>query len=307
MKSKKKQMKADLHIHSFYSNDGERSVADILDLCRANGIGLFSITDHNGIQGSREAAELCSRTGNIRFIPGIEIDCNFQGTDLHLLGYGVDLHSRDFGELEKKVERMYLDSTPLMLGKLKQLGLEMDERAVMDKAEGKAPTGEQMAEVLLENPDHHSNPLLTPYLPGGFRSDMPLINFYLDFMAQGKPAHVKIQHMDFSEAVELVRQNGGCPVVAHPGLNFRGKEQQVAELLDQGAGGLEVFNNYHDAEQTARFASLCQDKGSWMTCGSDFHGKIKPLICIGQYRMLEEFGDYLDRSLAFLRDHRHGL
>ena len=270
-------MKADLHIHSFYSNDGERSVADILDLCRANGIGLFSITDHNGIQGSREAAELCSQTGNISFIPGIEIDCNFQGTDLHLLGYGVDVHSRDFGELEKKVERMYLDSTPLMLGKLKQLGLEMDERAVMDKAEGKAP------------------------------SDMPLINFYLDFMAQGKPAHVKIQHMDFSEAVELVRQNGGCPVVAHPGLNFRGKEQQVAELLDQGAGGLEVFNNYHDAEQTARFASLCQDKGSWMTCGSDFHGKIKPLICIGQYRMLEEFGDYLDRSLAFLRDHRHGL
>jgi predicted metal-dependent phosphoesterase TrpH len=294
-------MKADLHIHSCFSNDGDRSVADILETCKSSGLGLFSITDHNGIQGSREAAGLCSRTENISFIPGIEIDCHFRGTDLHLLGYGVDLHSRDFGELEKRVERMYLDSTPHILRKLKALGLEMDEQALMDKAAGKAPTGEQMAEVLLENPAHRSHPLLRAYLPGGSRSDMPLINFYLDFMAQGKPAHVKIQHMDFSEAVALVRHNGGWPVVAHPGLNFKGRENQVSKLLDQGAQGLEVFNNYHSTEQAAYFADLSQKKGTWMTCGSDFHGKTKPLISIGQFRMLKAYKDSLDRSLETIR------
>jgi len=295
-------MKADLHIHSCHSKDGELNVADILELCRASGIGLFSITDHNGIQGSRKAAGLCSQAENTGFIPGIEIDCHFQGTDLHLLGYGVDVNSSDFDELEKKVERKYLDSTPAMLRKLSGLGLEIDEQALMDKAAGKAPTGEQMAEVLLENPDHRSHPLLQDYLPGGARSDMPLINFYLDFMAQGKPAHVQVSHMDFSEALALVRHNGGWPVVAHPGLNFKGHEKQVSNLLDQGAAGLEVFNNYHSAEQTAYFASLVQQHGSWMTCGSDFHGKIKPLISIGQYRMLEEFKPDLIQSLETIRN-----
>ena len=133
---------------------------------------------------------------------------------------------------------------------------------------------------------------------------MPLINFYLDFMAQGKPAHVKIQHMDFSEALEWVRQNGGLSVVAHPGLNFKGHENQVSKLLDQGAGGLEVFNNYHSAEQTAYFADLVRKKGGWMTCGSDFHGMTKPLISIGQYRMLAEYREHLEQSLGHLWDYR---
>jgi len=303
VRSEKDQMKADLHIHSCFSNDGERSVADILDLCRDSGIGLFSITDHNGIQGSREAAGLCSPKENFRFIPGIEIDCHFQDTDLHLLGYDVDVNSRDFEELETSVEKMYLDATPNMLRKLKGLGLEIDEQALMNKASGRAPTGEQMAEVLLENPAHRSHPLLQAYLPGGSRSDMPLINFYLDFMAQGKPAHVKIQHMDFNEAVALVRYNGGLPLVAHPGLNFKGREKQAIKLLEQGAVGLEVFNNYHSAEQTAYFASLCEEKGSWMTCGSDFHGQTKPLISIGQYRMLDKYRDSLDQSLKCIREY----
>ena len=29
----------------------------------------------------------------MEFVPGIEIDCSFEGTDLHLLGYGIDWKS----------------------------------------------------------------------------------------------------------------------------------------------------------------------------------------------------------------------
>ncbi len=78
---------------------------------------------------------------------------------------------------------------------------------------------------------------------------MPLINFYLDFFAQGKPAYVKIEHLDFKVAVDLVRSNGGIPVVAHPGLNLEGREEVAEELLDHGSSGLEVFNNYHHPDQ----------------------------------------------------------
>ncbi len=126
---------------------------------------------------------------------------------------------------------------------------------------------------------------------------MPLINFYLDFMAQGKPAHAEIKHMDFKEAIELVKSKRGIPIVAHPGLNLKGREELVAELLEKGASGLEVFNNYHSDQQTAYFADLVRKQGAIMTCGSDFHGKTKPLISIGQYGILEEFRSYLNQSL----------
>jgi len=297
-------MKADLHLHSCYSNDGEKSIPQIIRMCMEHQVQVFSITDHNGTRGASQAARHCAAEKSLRFIPGIEIDCNFRGTDLHVLGYQVDAEDPVFEALEKEVEKKFLDATPEMLENLGKLGIEIDLEELMERSGGKAPTGEQMAELLLENPELHAHPRLKPYFPGGHRSDMPLINFYLDFLAQGKPAHVEIRHMDFQEAVDLVISAGGIPIVAHPGLNLKGREGLVKELVMQGARGLEVFNNYHSAQQTAYFADLVRKKGALMTCGSDYHGNTKPLIAVGQYRMLDEFRPDLDQSLSYIRDYR---
>jgi len=295
-------MKADLHIHSSYSNDGEIDIPRIIELCAENGIDAFSVTDHNGVGGSREASLLLTGDHSISFIPGIEIDCNYKGTDLHLLGYQVDLNSRDFDELDRINRQKHLDAVPRMARNLARLGIHMDLEELMEKSGGEPPSGELFAELLLENPELVSNPKLKPYLPGGERGDMPLINFYLDYFAQGKPAYVKIEHMAFQEAVSLVRSNGGIPVVAHPGHNLKGSEQVVNELLDLGAAGLEVFNNYHNIKQVNYFADLCRNRKVIMTCGSDFHGKNKPLISIGQYSSPEQYREYLQQSLARIKD-----
>ena len=137
-------------------------------------------------------------------------------------------------------------------------------------------------------------------MEGGARSDMPLVNFYLDYFAQGKPAYVPIEHLPFRDAIALVREHGGIPVIAHPGLNFKGKEQEVEELLDLGAAGLEVFNNYHNEKQVEYFARLTMQRKTLMTCGSDFHGKIKPLISLGQYLPTQNFEKELNNSLRQL-------
>lgn len=292
-------MKADLHIHSSYSNDAEIRIADLLGMCLDQGIDTFSITDHNCVGGSREAEHL-SKDLKMNFIPGIEIDCHYEGTDLHLLGYRVDLESNDFDALERSTRRKHLDIVPLMIEKLEHLGISVDLEELMGISGGAPPSGELFADLLLRKPEQADNPKLKPYLPGGERSDMPLINFYLDFFAQGKPAYVKIDHMPFTEAVDLVRDNQGIPVVAHPGLNLRGREERVRELLDQGAAGLEVFNNYHDPGQVKYFADLSIRQGAIMTCGSDFHGKNKPLISIGQYRSTLKYREYLELSLSRL-------
>lgn len=271
----------DLHIHSCYSNDGEFTPIDIVNRCLVQKVDCFSITDHNSVKGINEAISQAQR-GGIHFIPGIEIDCNYEGTDLHLLGYQINWKSNDFLELEEDIFSKEMDSFAEKMINLNRLGFVIDTDSVRRKANGKPPTGELIAEVMLSDKKYDS-PLLLPYMKGGNRSDMPYINFYLDYFAQGKPAFAQINFMSYQNAVEIIKDNGGIPIVAHPGLNFKGKENTVEQLLNHGAEGLEIFNNYHTEEQINYFGTLTRKRGVMMTCGSDFHGKTKPLINIGQY------------------------
>lgn len=291
-------VQTDLHIHSSYSSDGEFQVFDIINKCATLQMDCISLTDHNSVKGVDEATIFAKKAG-ISFIPGIEIDCNYKGIDLHLLGYRVNYKSIDFSRLEKEVYSRVMHSFTEMIYNLNSLGFIIDADAVFVRANGKLPTGELIAEVMLSDKKYDS-PLLAPYKQGGERSDMPYINFYLDYFAQGKPAFVPIDFICYTDAVEMIRDNGGVPIVAHPGLNLKNREYIADELLEHGAEGLEVFNNYHDMNQIGYFASLVQKRGGIMTCGSDFHGKTKPLIDIGQFRWDARFGNYLEQAVQRL-------
>ena len=188
-------IRADLHIHSEYSSDGEFRVADIVGKCAAGGVDLFSLTDHNTVRGLDEACDGALQAG-MEFVPGIEIDCSFEGTDLHLLGYGIDWKSPDFRTLEETVAAEVMASFGETVGKLRRLGFAVDEQTVLAAAAGKLPTMELIAEVMLSDPACDT-PLLAPYREGGARGDMPYINFYLDFGAQGRPAFVPVEYMSW--------------------------------------------------------------------------------------------------------------
>lgn len=75
-------MKADLHIHSNFSNDGKSTVEEILLAAAARGLGCIAITDHN----SFEAYDLVKDNGKIIVIPGIEVSSQ----EGHILAYGID-------------------------------------------------------------------------------------------------------------------------------------------------------------------------------------------------------------------------
>jgi len=291
--------KIDLHIHSKHSNDGEFGIKDIIKKCINTNVDVISITDHNSIEGIDEANLICQGKG-INFIPGIEIDCCYKGIDLHLLGYNIDWKNNDFKELEKSFNKKVMDSFPEMIQNLGKCGINVNANEVVEKSGGKPPCGELIAEVLLTNKKYHSNKKLLPYMEGGNRSDMPYINFYHDFFAQGKAAYVKINYMSYSDAIDLVRSNGGTPIIAHPGVNLKRKEELINELLDNGASGMEVFNNYHSSDQIEYFANLAQQGNYLMTCGSDFHGKNKPLIHVGEFKTIKKYYDYLLKSVTKL-------
>ena len=291
--------RSDLHMHSNISNDGELSPAEIVSACIASGLEIISLTDHNSVKGLEEAIDHATAAG-ITCIPGIEIDCAYEGIDLHLLGYHVDWKSMDFAVLENTIHDRVLDSFPAMIRNLEKAGIRVDDDEVLAAAGGQLPSAELIAEVLLTNPVYQGNALLRPYMKGGERSDMPYINFYLDYFAQGKAAYVKIEYISFDEAVALIKDNHGTPVVAHPGMNLKTREYLVNALLDHGAEGLEVFNNYHDFEQIRYFAKVALQRKTIATCGSDFHGKTKPLITLGSFKSLEPYNTYINQSVQSL-------
>lgn len=290
----------DLHMHSCYSNDGEFTVSELIRKCKEKEIFTFSITDHNSAQANKAAAEL-AESNDMKYIPGIEIDCIYKGINLHVLGYNIEWRSPVFSELEKDVSVKVMDSFNKMIENVLALGFKVDKEDVLHHANGILPSAELIAEVMLGNEKYYT-PLLKPYMKGGERSDMPYINFYLDYFAQGKPAFVPIEYISYAEAIELITTTGGIPVVAHPGLNLRGCEHIARELLDEGAFGLEVFNNYHSEEQIAYFSNIVRQTETLMTCGSDFHGKTKPLISIGQYKYRETDKLYLQESIAKIQE-----
>ncbi len=75
-------MKADLHIHSDFSNDGKSTVEEIIEAAVDKGLGCISITDHN----SFEAYAVAKDNGKVIVIPGIEVSSK----EGHILAYGID-------------------------------------------------------------------------------------------------------------------------------------------------------------------------------------------------------------------------
>lgn len=75
-------MKADLHIHSNFSNDGKSTVEEIIEKAVELGLGCIAITDHN----SFEAYAVAKDNGRVIVIPGIEVSSK----EGHILAYGVN-------------------------------------------------------------------------------------------------------------------------------------------------------------------------------------------------------------------------
>lgn len=275
----------DLHMHSCYSDDGEFTPAKLMEGCAAGGIRIMSITDHNTVRANEEARTLAKKL-SISYIPGIEIDCVFQGTNFHVLGYGIDDRSRDFCEIENRMNAQSVENSLKMLVRTQELGFHITENDMSNISKGcywqNRWTGEMFAEVLLKKEEYRNHPLLLPYRTGGARSDNPYVNFYWDFYSQGKACYVPSEYPPMKTIIDVIHRNHGMAILAHPGVNLKGKEDILPAIAKLGIDGIEAFSSYHTPQQAADFYQKANALGICVTCGSDFHGKTKPSIQIGK-------------------------
>ncbi len=270
----------DLHLHSSFSDDGEFSPTRLALLCWRAGIGTAALADHNTTRGV-PAMLKAGRALGVEVIPAVELDCTHEGVDLHLLGYWIDPAHPGFARAEESVLSQEQTAAGRRIELVRACGIPLDLAAVTALSKDGIVTGEMIAEVALAMPENAEHPLLSPYRPGGARSDNPYVNFYWDFCAQGKPAYVPIRFPSLAEAVALVREAGGLPVLAHPGNNIHEDAALLQSIVRCGVAGLEAYSSYHTPAQTAFYLRQAEALGLAVTCGSDFHGKIKPAIRLG--------------------------
>ncbi|WP_291652420.1 PHP domain-containing protein [Clostridium sp.] len=276
--------KIDLHMHSCFSDDGEYTPEEIIDRAIKNNVKIISISDHNSVKAVERALKY-SKYKDITVIPGIEIDCTFNDINLHLLGYNIDYKENDFYKIEEDILIQEKNASKEKIRLIKEYtGLNICEDDVLERSSNGVVTGELIAEILLEDNENINSAILKPYLEGGSRSDMPYVNFYWDYFAQGKPAYVPIKFISLKEAIKLIHKHGGQAVIAHPGNNLRENLDIIDELIKEGIDGIEVFSSYHTKEQINYFYTKALKNNIIITCGSDFHGKTKPNIEIGKFK-----------------------
>lgn len=286
--------KLDLHMHSYFSDDGELSPEAIIDKAIKNGLDLISITDHNSVKANSVALEYI-KDKNISYIPGIEIDCQYNGLNLHLLGYNFDFTKSCFANLEENIIKEEQKAGIKRIEKIKETtNLYLNTEDVLNKATNGIIPGELIAEVLLEDERNKNSELLKPYRAGGQRSDMPYVNFYWDFFSQGKSAYVHIEYISLSEAIKMIKNNGGIAIIAHPGNNLKNNLDIIDDLISEGIDGIEVFSSYHSKETIDFFYNKAIENKLLITCGTDFHGKNKPNIELGKFEY--EIGSYLSKN-----------
>jgi hypothetical protein len=243
----------DLHAHSIRS-DGALSPTDLVKRAASRGVRQLALADHDTLAGVAEATA-AGRDLGVRVIPATELNTESEWGDAHILGYFIDpadvvLEDRLRWLRENRGRRI-----ELMVEKLNQLGYAVDLARVLDLAQGGALGRPHLAQALLEK--------------GHVRS---YDEAFESLIAKGSPAYVARVGLTPLEAVELVRDHGGAPSLAHPGT-VTGLDALIPKLGAIGLAGIEAYYGEHSPEMTAHCLALARAHGLVPTGGSDFHGR----------------------------------
>lgn len=266
-----KNVKIDLHIHSTAS-DGTLSPSEILAMACHLNLGAIAITDHDTIDGSKEALRV-GIPSSIQFLTGVEISATpplfFSGSgSLHILGYGIRLEDPALNQNLGILQEARDNRNPRIIERLNSLGFDISLREVRDQVKDGQLGRPHIAQVML-----------------GKKMVTSIREAFDEYLGKGGPAYVDKYRMDCSSAIETITSAGGIPVLAHPILleyeNNALLEDLVINLKSMGLQGIEVYYPEHSPEHMEYYTKLTERHDLLMTGGSDFHGSLKPNIKMG--------------------------
>nr|MBL0715972.1 PHP domain-containing protein [Desulfobacterales bacterium] len=187
---------------------------------------------------------------------------------LHLLGYGVNPDDDQLRQALNRLQSARKNRNPRIIAKLNRLGIAI----TLDELEAGA------ADTQIGRP-HIAAWLVKK---GVVRTFEEAFEHYLGI---GRPAYADKHRIACEEAIRLISNGGGVPVLAHPALvapqGVWSLKELICELKECGLKGIEAFYPEHTAKQTATYLAWADQYDLVATGGTDFHGAIKPGIEMG--------------------------
>ncbi|MCY0387880.1 PHP domain-containing protein [Robbsia sp. Bb-Pol-6] len=250
-------LNADLHCHSTVS-DGMLAPADVAALASRGKVDLWSLTDHDELDGQAAARDAAAALG-MRYVAGVEISVTWAARTVHIVGLRIDpAHPTLVGGLER--------TRSGRLARARLIGERLAEVGVPGAFEG--------AMRYVSNPDMVSRTHFARFLveSGAARSTGDVFTRYL---AEGRPGFVPHRWATLGDAMDWIHAAGGTAIVAHPGrYGFTPTEFGALfdEFKERGGTAIEVVTGSHTPDQYTQYAHVAQRYGFRASRGSDFHG-----------------------------------
>ena len=247
---------ADLHCHSVVS-DGTLTPEALAARARANGVDLWSLTDHDEVGGQQRAAA-AARLQGLAYLTGAEISITFAHTTVHIVGLGFDA-----------------DNEPLVQGLVRTRGGSGERAQEMSAqlAQVGIPGAYEGALRYVGNPELISRTHFARFLveAGVCRDTSEVFRKYL---IEGKPGFVPHRWASLGDAVRWITGAGGIAVIAHPARYRLSANEEFAlfsEFKQHGGQAVEVVTGSHSAAEAVTYAGMAQEFGFAASRGSDFH------------------------------------
>ncbi|KAB8137766.1 PHP domain-containing protein [Gracilibacillus oryzae] len=258
-------MKADLHVHSKYS-DGFDTIEAVLQQAKQQQISSISFVDHDTAAGQEEAIRI-GQHYNINVIPGIEISAyDFKrNRKVHILGYQYDLDAKNIKAL---CDPLLIRRHHHSLWQIEQIQLAGYDISL-----------EKISASIVPGSAIYKQHIMRQLTASSYESEN-YQNLYQSLFKQNGVASGDIEYVDVFKAVHAIKQDNGIAVIAHPGQ--LDSYDLIPELAEAGLDGVERHHPDHTREDHLLIDSLAEKYNLILTGGTDYHGLFGAAITIGE-------------------------
>lgn len=264
----------DLHAHTTVS-DGTVTPKELIRLAKSIGLTAVAITDHDSIEGIREAQKEADKLG-MTLVKGIELDVVY-GDDpvytnrkrMHVLGLGIDPENEAFLNIYKTYRASKNARLDHVFEGLRAMGVDVNPEDIHPHMVGEFMDRQAIAKWLVAE------------------NFVPMMKYaWVDYL--DKIEFIEGELIDAQTAIDAVHTAGGKAFMAHfhLKLGLRGYTDEEARLClkdckAMGLDGLEYYYPSFTKEDRLKCGQYIEDFGFLKSGGSDFHGSNRPHIALG--------------------------
>lgn len=262
---------ADLHLHTDQS-DGKLSPEKVVAEANRAGLSAIAITDHDMLDGI-EPALSAGKKYNVEVISGLELSAEHNSEEIHILGYFINWKNKRLKERLCEFRELRYSRALKIIDKLRKMGVSIELSDIIDQTETSYIGRPHLAAALVQN---------------GYADSIS--EAFQRFLGNHAPAYMPKDAFLPSEAIEMILEADGIPVLAHPGVS---KNNILDELIDNGLMGIEAFHPYHSIPLSDYYCDIAHKRNLLITGGSDFHGFENNKNALGLIRLPYEYVEHL--------------